>query len=83
MYVDGGSSMEWGNYMAARTTKALGDYWRRRALYESMDEIYDSEVAITVQWYHWTTEDKRDPSGTIHGSRDDQIPSEWRNSDYP
>ncbi|GKG56502.1 hypothetical protein Tco_0579826, partial [Tanacetum coccineum] len=56
--------------------KALGDYRRRRALYESMDKLYDSEVAITVQWYHWTTEDKRDPSGTIHGSRDDQIPGE-------
>ncbi|GJR83863.1 hypothetical protein Tco_0154648 [Tanacetum coccineum] len=74
MYVDGGSSMEWGNYMATRTTKALGDYRRRRALYESMDELYDSGVAVTVQWYHWTTEDKRDPSGTIHGSRNDQIP---------
>ncbi|GKF50155.1 hypothetical protein Tco_0146622, partial [Tanacetum coccineum] len=74
MYVDGGSSMEWGNYMAARTVKALGDYRRRRALYESMDELYDSEVAVTVQWYHWTVGDKRDPSGTIHGSRNDQIP---------
>ncbi|GKF81396.1 hypothetical protein Tco_0239998 [Tanacetum coccineum] len=49
MYVDGGSSMEWRNYMAARTAKALGDYRRPRALYESMDELYDSEVAVTVQ----------------------------------
>ncbi|GJZ73261.1 reverse transcriptase domain-containing protein [Tanacetum coccineum] len=56
MYVDGGSSMEWGNYMAARTAKALGDYRRRRALYESMDELYDSEVAVTVQCYNDGTE---------------------------
>ncbi|GKC02023.1 hypothetical protein Tco_0993633, partial [Tanacetum coccineum] len=63
MYVDGGSSIE-GNYMAARTAKALGDYRRRRALYESMDELYDSEVAVAVQWYHWTARDKRDPSAT-------------------
>ncbi|GJY29940.1 hypothetical protein Tco_0405707 [Tanacetum coccineum] len=76
MYVDGGSSIEWENYMAVRTAKALGDYRRRRALYESMDELYDSEVAVTVQWYHWTAGDKRDPSGTIHGSRNDQIPDE-------
>ncbi|GJR74534.1 reverse transcriptase domain-containing protein [Tanacetum coccineum] len=49
MYVDGGSSMEWGNYMAARTVKALGNYRRRRAFYESMDEFYNSEVTVTVQ----------------------------------
>ncbi|GJT39503.1 hypothetical protein Tco_0939368 [Tanacetum coccineum] len=48
MYVDGGSSMEWRNYMADRTAKALGDYKRCRELYEIMDELYDSNVAVTV-----------------------------------
>ncbi|GKC04108.1 hypothetical protein Tco_0995718, partial [Tanacetum coccineum] len=56
---------------------------RRRALYESMYELYDNEVTITVQWYHWTAGDKRDPSDTIYGSWNDQIPDEWQNSDYP
>nr|GEV90550.1 hypothetical protein [Tanacetum cinerariifolium] len=44
MYVDGGSSIEWRDYMAARTVKALGNYKGHRALYKSMDEFYDSEV---------------------------------------
>nr|GEU45509.1 reverse transcriptase domain-containing protein [Tanacetum cinerariifolium] len=44
IYVDGDSSMKWGNYMAARTVKALGNYREHIALYKSMDELYDSEV---------------------------------------
>ncbi|GKA60295.1 hypothetical protein Tco_0759702 [Tanacetum coccineum] len=83
VYVDGGSSMEWGNYMAARTVKALGNYRGRKALYKSMDEFYDSEVTITIQRYHWKAWDKRNPSSTIHGSRNAQVPGEWRNNDYP
>ncbi|GJV34288.1 hypothetical protein Tco_1394688 [Tanacetum coccineum] len=66
MYVDGGSSME--------TVKALGNYRRRRAFYESMNEFYDSEVTVTVQRYHWKAWDKRNPSSTIHGSRNAQVP---------
>ncbi|GJU24616.1 reverse transcriptase domain-containing protein [Tanacetum coccineum] len=79
MYVDGGSSMEWRNYMAARTAKALGDYRRRKALYESMDELYDSEVAVTVQWYHWTAGDKRDPSAT---PKDTEKKAETRHENF-
>nr|GEV89874.1 hypothetical protein [Tanacetum cinerariifolium] len=77
IYVDGGSSME-GSYMAARTVKALGNYRGRIAIYKSMDEFYDSEVTITVQRYHWKACDKRDPSSTIHGSRNAQFPTEKR-----
>nr|GEW71543.1 reverse transcriptase domain-containing protein [Tanacetum cinerariifolium] len=44
IYVDGDSSMKWGNYMAARTVKALGNYRKHRALYKSMNELYNSEV---------------------------------------
>nr|GEW57877.1 reverse transcriptase domain-containing protein [Tanacetum cinerariifolium] len=72
IYVDGGSSME-GNYMAAQTVKALGNYRGRRALYKSMDGFYDSEVAITIQRYHWKACDKRNPSSTIHDSQNAQI----------
>nr|GEV91105.1 reverse transcriptase domain-containing protein [Tanacetum cinerariifolium] len=82
IYVDGGSSMEWGNYMAARTVRALGNYRGRRALYKSMDEFYDSEVTVTVQRYHWKAWNKRNPSSTIHGSWNDQVPGEWQNKDY-
>ncbi|GJU11437.1 reverse transcriptase domain-containing protein [Tanacetum coccineum] len=79
MYVDGGSSMEWRNYMAARIAKALGDYRRRIALYESMDELYDSKVAVTVQWYHWTAGDKRDPSET---PKDTEKKAETRHENF-
>ncbi|GKG08124.1 hypothetical protein Tco_0333956, partial [Tanacetum coccineum] len=63
--------------------KALGKYRRRRALYKSMDEFYDSEVTVTIQRYHWKAWDKRNPSNTIHHPRNDQVPGRWRNSDYP
>nr|GEZ78096.1 reverse transcriptase domain-containing protein [Tanacetum cinerariifolium] len=49
IYVDKGFSMEWGNYMAARTVKALGNYRGHRALNKSMGELHDSEVTITIQ----------------------------------
>nr|GFA28974.1 reverse transcriptase domain-containing protein [Tanacetum cinerariifolium] len=49
IYVDGGSSMEWENYMAAETVKDLGNYRGRRALYKSVDELHDSEVTITIK----------------------------------
>ncbi|GKD72440.1 hypothetical protein Tco_1330722 [Tanacetum coccineum] len=48
MYVDGGSSMEWGNYMAVGATKAVGNYRRRRALNKSVDEFYDSKL-VTIR----------------------------------
>nr|GFB85669.1 reverse transcriptase domain-containing protein [Tanacetum cinerariifolium] len=83
IYVDGGSSMEWGNYVAARTVKALGNYKGYKALYKSMDEFYDSEVTVTVQRYHRKARDKRNPSSTIHGSRNAQVLGKWRNSNYP
>ncbi|GJR58017.1 reverse transcriptase domain-containing protein [Tanacetum coccineum] len=57
--------------------------WRCRAFYESMNEFYDCEVTVTVQRYHWKASDKRNPSSTIHGSRNAQVPGEWWNSDYP
>nr|GEY05783.1 reverse transcriptase domain-containing protein [Tanacetum cinerariifolium] len=74
IYMDGGSSMKWGNYMAARTVKALGNYRGRKALYKSMDEFYDSEATITIKWHHWKAWDKINTSSTIHGSRNAQIP---------
>nr|GEZ78780.1 reverse transcriptase domain-containing protein [Tanacetum cinerariifolium] len=73
IYVDGGSSME--------TVKALGNYKGRRALYKRMDEFYDSKVTITVQRHHRKVWDKRNPSSTIHGLGNAQIPSEGRNRD--
>nr|GEW06410.1 hypothetical protein [Tanacetum cinerariifolium] len=49
--------------------------WRGRiTLYKSMDGFYDSEVTITVQRHHWKAWDKRNPSSTILGSRNAQIP---------
>nr|GEU75970.1 reverse transcriptase domain-containing protein [Tanacetum cinerariifolium] len=68
--------------MAARTVKALGNYRGRRALYNSMDEFYDSDVTITIQRHHWKAWDKRNPSTTIHDSRNAQIPRDyyWRKS---
>nr|GEX88329.1 reverse transcriptase domain-containing protein [Tanacetum cinerariifolium] len=75
IYVEGGSSME--------TVKALSNFRGRRALYKSMDEFYDNEVTITIQGHHSKAWDKINPSSTIHDSRNAQIPSEWRNSDYP
>ncbi|GJT05100.1 hypothetical protein Tco_0839562 [Tanacetum coccineum] len=61
-------NMQYTAYVRGRRlldgAKALGDYRRRIALYESMDELYDSEVAVTIQWYHLTAGDKRDPSAT-------------------
>ncbi|GKB36330.1 hypothetical protein Tco_0881272 [Tanacetum coccineum] len=56
---------------------------RCRAFYESMNEFYDCEVTVTVQRYHWKASDKRNPSSTINGSRNAQVPGEWWNSDYP
>nr|GEY82927.1 reverse transcriptase domain-containing protein [Tanacetum cinerariifolium] len=38
----------WGNYMAARTDKALGNYRGRRALYKSMDEFYEMTIRSTI-----------------------------------
>nr|GEV21872.1 reverse transcriptase domain-containing protein [Tanacetum cinerariifolium] len=49
----------------------IGD--KHRALYKSMDEFYDSEVTITIQRHHWKAWDKRNPSTTIHDSRNAQI----------
>ncbi|GKC37238.1 hypothetical protein Tco_1049622, partial [Tanacetum coccineum] len=61
MYVDGGSSME---VLFKHCFNRLQPEIKRRgiALYESMNELYDSKVVVTVQWYHWTAGDKRDPS---------------------
>nr|GEV86024.1 protein kinase-like domain-containing protein [Tanacetum cinerariifolium] len=67
IYVEGGSSME--------TVKALGNFRGRRALYKSMDEFYDNEVTITIQGHHSKAWDKINPSSTIHGSRNAQIPT--------
>nr|GFA81025.1 reverse transcriptase domain-containing protein [Tanacetum cinerariifolium] len=41
------------------------------ALYKSMDELYDSEVTITIQQHHWKAWDKRNPSITPkdHGKK--------------
>ncbi|GKE59678.1 hypothetical protein Tco_1498863 [Tanacetum coccineum] len=55
MYVDGGSSMERGNNIADRTDKTVGDYRRCKTFYRSMDELYDSEVTITIQQYYRKT----------------------------
>ncbi|GJT40927.1 hypothetical protein Tco_0940792 [Tanacetum coccineum] len=73
----------WGDYMAARTVKALGNYRRRRALYKRMDELYDSKVAVSLQWYNRKTQNKGNPSGAIYRSRDAYVPSHKRDSYYP
>ncbi|GJY10349.1 hypothetical protein Tco_0378534 [Tanacetum coccineum] len=77
------SPWKWGYYMAARTVKALGNYRRRRALYKRMDELYDSKVAVSLQWYNRKTQNKGNPSGAVYRSRDAYVPSHKRDSYYP
>ncbi|GJX08363.1 hypothetical protein Tco_0196295 [Tanacetum coccineum] len=69
--------------MADRTDKTLGDYRRCGTFYRSMDELYDSEVTITIQRYYRKTGDQRNPSGTVHDPRNDQVSSQRWGSDYP
>nr|GFA00811.1 reverse transcriptase domain-containing protein [Tanacetum cinerariifolium] len=37
------------DYMAARTAKTPGDHRRRHPFYQSMDELHDCEVVVTLQ----------------------------------
>nr|GFD10342.1 hypothetical protein [Tanacetum cinerariifolium] len=46
---------QWRDYMAARTAKTPGDHRRRHPFYQSMDELHDCEIAITLQRHHRTT----------------------------
>nr|GEY87600.1 hypothetical protein [Tanacetum cinerariifolium] len=62
------------DYMAARTTKTPGDHRRHHPFYQSMDELHDCKVVVTLQRYHRTTEIKSDTSGTIYSSRNAKIP---------
>nr|GEX29007.1 reverse transcriptase domain-containing protein [Tanacetum cinerariifolium] len=57
------------DYMVARTTKTPGDHRRHHPFYQSMDELHDCKVVVTLQRYHRTTGTKSDTSGTIYGSR--------------
>nr|GEZ32595.1 reverse transcriptase domain-containing protein [Tanacetum cinerariifolium] len=54
------------NYMAARTTKTPSDHRRCYPFYQSMDELHDCEVAVTLQRHHWTTGVKSNSSSAIH-----------------
>ncbi|GJU25797.1 reverse transcriptase domain-containing protein [Tanacetum coccineum] len=62
--------------MAGRADKTLGDYRRYGTFYRSMDELYDSEVTITIQRYYRKTGDQSNPSDTVHDPRNDQVSSQ-------
>nr|GEY80051.1 reverse transcriptase domain-containing protein [Tanacetum cinerariifolium] len=62
--------------MAARTTKTPSDHMRRHPLHQSMDELYDCKVVVTLQRYHRTTRVKSNSSSTIHGSWNFKFPVE-------
>nr|GFB00941.1 reverse transcriptase domain-containing protein [Tanacetum cinerariifolium] len=64
------------DYMAARTTETPGDHRRHHPFYQSIDELHDCQVVITLQRYHRTTGAKSDTSGTIYGSRNAKIPDQ-------
>ncbi|GJU39296.1 reverse transcriptase domain-containing protein [Tanacetum coccineum] len=54
MYVDGGSSTEWRNYMATGTTSTLGNNRRHIPFYKIMDELHDrkfpaNEGIVTIR----------------------------------
>nr|GFB12031.1 reverse transcriptase domain-containing protein [Tanacetum cinerariifolium] len=50
---------------------------------KSMDELYDCEVAVTLQRHHWTTGIKSNSSSTIHRPWDAQIPNLGRGCNNP
>ncbi|GKG40864.1 hypothetical protein Tco_0470076, partial [Tanacetum coccineum] len=43
------SRARWPQPLRHRTDKTLGDYRRCGTFYRIMDELYDSEVTITIQ----------------------------------
>nr|GFA39655.1 2-succinylbenzoate--CoA ligase, chloroplastic/peroxisomal [Tanacetum cinerariifolium] len=58
--------IQWRDYMAARTTKTPGNHRRRHPFYQSMDELHDCEVAVTLQRHYWTIGAKSNSSNTIY-----------------
>nr|GEV99510.1 reverse transcriptase domain-containing protein [Tanacetum cinerariifolium] len=62
--------------MAARTTKTLSDHRRCHPFYQSMDELHDCEVVVTLQRNHWTTGVKSTSSSTIHLNTSSVTPGE-------
>nr|GEW76364.1 reverse transcriptase domain-containing protein [Tanacetum cinerariifolium] len=53
------------DYMAARTAKTPGDHRRRHPFYQSMDELHDCEVVVTLQRYHRTAGVKGNTSSSL------------------
>nr|GEU57043.1 reverse transcriptase domain-containing protein [Tanacetum cinerariifolium] len=47
---------------------APSDHRRRHSLHQSMDELHDCKIVVTLQRYHRTTGVKSNSSSTIHGS---------------
>nr|GFB87363.1 hypothetical protein [Tanacetum cinerariifolium] len=58
--------IQWRDYMVAGTTKTPGNHRRRHPFYQSMDELHDCEVVVTLQRHYWTTEAKSNSSNTIY-----------------
>nr|GEW45280.1 reverse transcriptase domain-containing protein [Tanacetum cinerariifolium] len=75
--------IQWRDYMAARTTKTPGNHMRRHPFYQSMDELHDCEVAVTLQWHYWMTGAKSNSSNTIYHPWNAQIPNRRRDRNNP